>query len=170
MLNFFINQEQFFNNLDQTKYSYFKFNLCWLINVYIIIKNRWINVTETQLLEKSIELNAYDEIKWWKYLELTKLLNNFKINSKVFKWKLLHNYLLKKELLKLKANKNMYIASVNLDWENHLIIIDSFIDNFVFYMSVWTKTISAQENWKISYNEFKKNYNKRGILIYSKDQ
>lgn len=169
MFNYFIDQIQFFNNLDYSKYKNFKYNLCWLTNIYIILKNLWFNMSENDILKKSIELNAYDDKYWWKYKELIWLLKIYWINAKIFKSKICHNYILKNKLKKITDRKYIYIASVKyINNENHLIIIDNFLDDIIFYKSVWTKNSNPIENWKINYNKFINIYNKRWIIIYLK--
>lgn len=165
MLKFFIDQEHFFDKLDSKKYINYKFNLCWLINVFIFLINDWILITENEILTKALELDAYNENYWWKYIKLIKLLKYYWVNAKIFKIRFFHNYFLKKFLIKLKKGNIIFMASVNLNDENHLIMIENFDDNVIYYKSVWSKKIPSNEFWIMSYEKFKDIYNKRWIII-----
>ncbi len=171
-MTYFTTQKDFFQKLDNKKYSSFENNLCWLINIFIILKNYWINISEKEIFQKALELNSFDKNFWWKYEWLIKLFdfyNNFLTNNfnsfkniKIFDTRIFHNFRLKKIFNNFK-NK-IFIASVKFD-ENHLIIIEKIINNTIYYKSVWTKNKEAEKNWKIKINNFFEIYNKRGILI-----
>jgi len=172
-MNYFTTQKDFFQKLDIEKYSNFENNLCWLINIFILLKNIWINISEKEIFEKSLEINAFDENIWWKYDWLIELFN-FYINNllynklkkniimKVFSSRFFHNYKLKKIFNNFE--NNIYIASVKF-WENHLIIIEKTDKNFIYYKSIWTKYKIAKNNWKMRLDIFFEIYNKRWILI-----
>lgn len=168
-MNYFTTQKDFFEKLDKIKYKKFKNNLCWLINIFIVLKSIWINISEKEIFEKSLEINAFDENIWWKYNKLIYLFNSYNSLStesfnplQIFDTKFFHNFRLKKIFNNFE--NNIYIASVNF-WENHLIIIEKTDKNFIYYKSVWTKNKIAENNWKINFIDFFKIYNKRGILI-----
>ena len=171
-MKFFINQTQFFQKLDKNKYSDFENNLSGLINIFIILKNYWIDIYETEILEKSLKLNAFKKNIGWKYSWLIELFNfyknisknnfNFLVDINIFNTSFFHNFKLKKIFYNFE-NK-YFIASVNF-WENHLIIIEKVINNIIYYKSVWTKYKKSEENWKINFKDFFKIYNKRWILI-----
>jgi len=166
MLNFFINQEQFFKELDNNKYWKYQYNLCWLINIYIILKNLWYEVTKQDLLDQAIKLDAYDEKMGWKYIWLTKLLENYWVKSEIYNKRLFHNYFFKKKLQKQKNNNLIFISSIKTQKENHLIIIDEFKNDTLYYKSVWTKEVESTQTWEIKYNDFIKIYNKRWVIVY----
>jgi len=171
-MKFFTTQKEFFQKLNKEKYREFENNLCWLINIFIILKNSWINITEKDFFKKALELNAFDEKFGWKYSKLIELFNfynnlsteNFNSlkNIKIFDTRFFHNFRLKK-IFNNFENK-IFIASVNFG-ENHLIVIEKIDKNLIYYKSVWTKTKKPEENWKIEKNNFWNIYNKRWIVI-----
>jgi len=169
MINFFRNQKQFFRKIDFDKYSEFENNLCWLINIFIILKNLWFSLSEKEIFEKSLEIKAYDSKYWWKYLWLIKILNNYWVKAKILNLRFFHIFFLNKILKKLKKNNTIFMASIK-SWkeENHLIIIENFENNTIFYKSVWTKNSLHIENWKIILDDFIDIYNKRWIIVYTK--
>ena len=171
-MKFFTTQKEFFQKLDKAKYWEFENNLCWLINIFIILKNYWINISEEEIFEKALEINAFDEKFGWKYNKLIELFNFYNSlraegfsplnNIKIFDTRFFHNFKLK-NIFKNFENK-IFLASVNF-WENHLIIIEKIDKNFIYYKSVWTKIKKPKENWKIEKNNFWNIYNKRWIFI-----
>jgi hypothetical protein len=162
----FTNQKQFFEKIKSEKNKNFENNLCWLINIFIILKNFWINISEKEIYEKALEINAYQENFGWKYEWLIKIFNYFNTNKnikiKIFDPKFFHNTKLEK--IFFNWENCIFIASIALD-ENHLIIIEKVKFNNIYYKSVWTKNFEAKENWVIKINDFFKIYNKRWILI-----
>ncbi len=173
----FITQKQFFEKLDKNKYSGFENKLCWLVDIFIILSDFWVKISETEIMQKALEMNVYDENLGWKYDWLIKIfnfyynslliensssLNNKNLKIKIFDTKFFHN----KKLEKIFYNfeNKIFLASIVLD-ENHLIIIEKVEYNNIYYKSVWTKKFEAKENWIIKMNDFFKVYNKRGILI-----
>lgn len=167
MINFFINQNLFFSKIYSEKYKEFENNLCWLINIFIILKNLWFNLSEKEIFEKSLEFKAYDSKYWWKYLWLIKILNNYWVKAKILNLRFFHIFFLKKILKNLKKSNTIFMASIkSLEEENHLIIIEDFKNNIIFYKSVWTKNSLPIEKWKINLDDFIDIYNKRWIIIY----
>ncbi len=178
-MNYFTTQKQFFEKLDTEKYKNFENNLCWLINIFIILRNFWSKISEKEIFGKALEINAFDEKLGWKYEWLLELFNFYnppltppsnqggeknrnKIEIKIFDTKFFHNTKLEKIFFNWK--KNIFIASIKLD-ENHLIIIEKVKYNTIYYKSVWTKKFGAKENGTIKIQDFFKIYNKRGIFI-----
>ena len=165
-MQFFTTQKQFFEKLDTKKYSNFENNLCWLINIFIILKNFWSKISEKEIFGKALEINAFDEKIGWKYewlLELFEFYNNKKsAEIKIFNTKFFHNTKLEK--IFFNWEKNIYLASIALD-ENHLIIIEKVKYNTIYYKSVWTKNNKAKEKGIIKIQDFFKVYNKRWVLI-----
>ncbi len=166
---FFTTQKDFFDKIDKTKFFDYENNLCGIVDIFIILKNFWINLSENEIFEKSLEFWAYDERTWWKYKNLLQILeyylkqnNIFYKYSKIFNSKFFHNFRFIRILKNL--NWNIVISSIKLD-ENHLIILEKFEDNFVFYSSVWTKKSIWEQNIKIYLKDFLKIYNKRSIII-----
>lgn len=166
MLRYFIDQDNFFKKLDYTMYNGFRNKLCGLINIFIILKNSWIIVSENEILSKALELNSYDKDSGWRYEWLVKLLKQYWIKASIINTKIFHYLFLKKIFLNLNINYELYIASIKTDFnENHLILIEKFTNNNIYYKSVWTEKNKSICNWVIHYDLFKKIYNKRGILI-----
>jgi len=164
-MEFFTTQKQFFEKLDTEKYKKFENNLCWLINIFIILRNFWSEILEKEIFDKALEINAFDENLGWKYdklIELFKFYNKKNVEIKIFDTKFFHNRKLEK--IFYNWENTIYIASIKLD-ENHLIIIEDIKYNNIYYKSVWTKNFEDKENWIIKMNNFLKVYNKRWILI-----
>lgn len=168
-MEYFIDQKDFYKNLDLSKFKDFENNLCWIINVFIILRNLWLNIWENEILEQSLKIKAYDNKKWWIYQKLIDLLkyylneNNIEYNKiEIFDTKFFHKFRLKN--LFRKFGNTIFIASVKMD-ENHLIIIDKVINKQIFYKSVWTSNSDANKNWVIEFDDFFRTYNKRWIVI-----
>ena len=172
-MKFFTSQKEFFEKINSEKNKNFENNLCWLVNIFIILKNNWVKISEKEIFDKAIEINAFEEKIGWKYEKLIELFN-FYNNSPlapllsnrwgmyIFDTRFFHNFRLKK-IFKNFKNK-IFMASVDF-WVNHLIIIEKIEKNIIFYKSVWTKNKEAKNNWKINFEDFFKIYNKRGILV-----
>lgn len=169
MIKYFTNQNLFFSKIYSEKYIEFENNLCWLINIFIILKDIWFNLSEKEIFEKSLEIKAYDSKYWWKYLWLIKILNNYWVKAKILNIRFFHIFFLNKVLKNIEKNNIIFIPSIK-SWEeeNHLIIIEDFKSNVLCYKSVWTKNSLHIENWKINLNNFLKIYNKRWIIVYNK--
>jgi len=178
-MQYFTTQKKFFEKLDAEKYKNFENNLCWLINIFIILRNFWSEISEKEIFGKALEINAFDEKLGWKYNKLIELFNFYmpspqpsplkgegartkNTEIKIFDAKFFHNTKLEK--IFYNWENNIYLASIKLD-ENHLIIIEDVKYNNIYYKSVWTKKFEAKENWVIKMQDFFKIYNKRGILI-----
>ena len=169
IMKFFTSQKEFFEKINSEKNKNFENNLCWLVNIFIILKNNWVKISEKEIFDKAIEINAFGENIGWKYGKLIELFNFYwNLSTEgfnplyIFDARFFHNFRLKK-IFKNFENK-IFMASVDF-WENHLIIIEKIEKNIIFYKSVWTKDKEAKNNWKINFEDFFKIYNKRGILV-----
>ncbi len=164
-----ITQKEFFEKIDSKRHWFLKNNLCWVVNIFLILKELWGNITEQEVFDKSLDLDWYDKELWWKHERLMLVFNYFAnkldINYKsteAFDWKFLHNRKMKK--IFFNFDKQIYIASIKLD-VSHFIIIDKVEYNNIYYTSVWTKQYEPKQNQIIKMDDFFKVYNKRGILI-----
>jgi len=165
----FTTQKEFFQKLDIEKYREFEGNLCWIINIFLVLKELGSEVSEQEIFDRALKINAFDVVLWWKHEKLMLIFSYFCSkeeipyrSAEVFDWKFLHNRKMKK--IFFNFDKHIYIASIKLD-ENHLVIIDNIEYNNVYYSSVWTKKFEPVENKIIKMDDFFDVYNKRGILI-----
>ncbi len=165
----FITQKKFFEKINSVRYWFLEDNLCWVINIFLVLKELGANITEQEVFDKALNLDWYDKEFWWKHERLMLVFNYFanKLaityeSTEIFDWKFLHNRKMKK--IFFNFNKQIYIASIKLD-TNHLIIIDKVEYNNIYYTSVWTKEYELKQNQIIKMDDFFKVYNKRGILI-----
>ncbi len=161
----FITQSDFFQKLDTHKYARFQNNLCWIINIFLVLKEQGCNISESEIFKKAIEMDAYDTILGWKYDKLIAIYKYFCLranNIEIFAPKIFHNRRLKKLLYNLEST--VFLASLKLD-ENHIVIIDRVDGNNIYYTSVWTKEYTAVANKIIKMDDFFDVYNWRGIVI-----
>lgn len=165
----FITQQEFFEKLDAWKYGFMKNNLCGLASIFIVLKDLGAQISEQEVFDKALNLDAYDRILWWKHERLMLVFNYFANKSGItykstetFDWKFLHNRKIKK--IFFNFDKQIYLASINLD-ENHFVILDKVDYNNIYYTSVWTKEYEPKQNHIIKIDDFFRVYNKRGILI-----
>ncbi len=168
-MKYFTTQKEFFQKLDIEKYRSFENNLCWIINIFIVLKNLGINISEQEVFDRAMNVWAYTNNVWWKYEKLMLIFSHFCYkyeisykSAEVFDWKFLHNRKMKK--IFFNFNKQIYIASIKLD-TNHLIIIDRVEYNNIYYSSVWTKEFEPKQNQIIKMDDFFDVYNGRWILI-----
>ena len=168
----FISQKDFYNKIKNKNNLYLKNNLCWLVNIFIILKCLRIKISEANIIKKAIKLNAYNNIHWWKYdwlIKLFRLFFKFKKNICIKKVDFRFFHKIRLNILLNKYHKYIFIASIRLK-ENHLIIINKFTTTSIYYSSVWTKDTKAVFNKKMSLNNFYKIYNNRWLLIYNKNK